>query len=253
MQDKTNSVLGIDISHYNQVTDWQAVKNYGVNFIYCKATEGTGYVDPTFDTNHKGAIAMGIPFGAYHFARPANDPTAEAKHFLSVINQYSLDLIPVLDLEITANGVDLVQWVRTFIQTMGQPVILYTGNWFIDEAGLTGLNDIPLWTSYYKETPPPDCGGWTNWTMWQYTESGNVNGIQGNVDLDVAVSLEAISKPIVNASPSMEPWLQKALIQSIQELGNKGNINNPDLWINKINKGQDISALSILLINRMVK
>ncbi|HJV46136.1 MAG TPA: GH25 family lysozyme [Bacillota bacterium] len=191
MQDKTNSIYGIDISHYNDVDDWQAVKDSGVNFVYCKATQGTNLVDSKFASFVKGAKEAGIPIGAYHFA-DLGDPVDEANHFLSVIDQYDLDLLPVLDLEKSTKDTDLEQWARTFISTVNQKVMLYTGNWYIDQYSINGLSEIPLWTSYYKNTPPYDCGGWTEWTIWQYSETGSVEGITGDVDLDVAVSLDSI-------------------------------------------------------------
>lgn len=251
MQDKTNSIFGIDLSHYNTVNDWNAIKLAGVKFAYFKATQGTGFNDPQFVNFVQGAKSVGIPCGGYHYAN-LSDPVAEAQHFKSIIDQYQLELLPVLDLEESASSVDLVQWVRTFANALDRKFILYTGNWFIEQyPSINQLSDIPLWTSYYQNTPPPDEQGWKYWTIWQYSDKASVPGIQDLVDVDYGVSLNQI---LVNGEPpKMEPWLKEALIQSITQLNQKGYISSPDLWINKVNNDQDITALPVLLINRMVK
>lgn len=200
-----SDVFGIDISNYQGNIDWARVKASGVQFAYVKATEGATWTDPMFMTNVNGARAVGIPVGAYHFARP--DQTSaidEAKHFVSLLQSVQTDLMPVLDLEEPSDpskiAVDaLVKWTRDFInyvqQATGRKVMLYTGNWFVNRYN--GLNnalcDLPLWVANYANIPaPPDCGGWTRWTVWQYASDGRVDGINGDVDVNVAVSLDAL-------------------------------------------------------------
>ena len=65
-----NSLPGIDVSHHQDTIDWAQVAGSGIRFAIAKATEGTGYIDPLFSTNRADAMAAGIAFGAYHFARP---------------------------------------------------------------------------------------------------------------------------------------------------------------------------------------
>lgn len=196
MQPRDNTdVLGIDISHYTSVSDWSKVKNAGVKFLYTKGTQGLTNTDSKVDEFVKGAKSVGIPVGIYHFAEPDKDPVAQAKHFLDVLNKYTLELLPVLDLETnpTPSSTNLVKWVRSFANTLGRKFILYTGNWFIESyPEVNQLADIPLWTSYYKDTQPPDESGWSVWTIWQYSETGKIDGIQGDVDLDYGVSLDLI-------------------------------------------------------------
>ena len=134
--------------------------------------------------------------GAYHFARPEqNDAISEAKYFVSILQSNQTDLMPVLDLEsptdpsnsnLTGNAIS--NWARSFInyvkQATGKDVMLYTGVWYINEFGISGLSDIPLWIAKYSSTPPADAGGWTAWTAWQYTDSGQISGV-GNCDVSV--------------------------------------------------------------------
>src|SRR5436309_2175749 len=71
---------GIDVSHWQGTINWNSVKNAGVTFAVCKASEGTDYQDPTFFTNWNAMHAAGIIRGAYHMGRPAVDPVAQANY-----------------------------------------------------------------------------------------------------------------------------------------------------------------------------
>ena len=73
-------------------------------------------------------------------------------------------------------------------QATGKDVMLYTGVWYINEFGISGLSDIPLWIAKYSSTPPADAGGWTTWTAWQYRFRTNFR----RCDVSAAVSLEAL-------------------------------------------------------------
>jgi GH25 family lysozyme M1 (1,4-beta-N-acetylmuramidase) len=220
MQNKTfSNPFGIDVSHYQGTIDWAKVKAAGVRFVYMKATESTGYVDPMLKTYVAGARGVGLPIGFYHFARPNADATAQADFFVNTIKSVAGDygdLIPVLDLEEPADGSgdinQIVKWASDFIthvqQLTGKQVMMYTGGWFVNQYnGLhNAFSSLPLWMSAYRNTAPSDCGGWTSWTVWQYSDKGTVDGISGNVDVNVAVSLDAIlAKPalsVINATVS---------------------------------------------------
>ncbi|NEW06886.1 hypothetical protein GK047_12825 [Paenibacillus sp. SYP-B3998] len=209
MQNRTDTdIMGIDVSHHNGDIDWNAVKNSGVQFAYMKASEGDNFKDNKFETYVKEARAAGLPAGAYHFARPTdNAPQTEARHFLDTLKtgmpDYG-DLMPVLDLEAPteasqSNGEFISNWARSFIsviqQETGKQVLLYTGNWFVNQFDNlnNALKDIPLWIANYSNIQaPPDCGGWTRWLVWQYTEKGTVSGIEGHIDMNAATSLAAL-------------------------------------------------------------
>ena len=75
---------GIDVSHWQGSINWTSVKNAGVDFAYIKATEGTAYKDPQFNTNYPAAYHAGVIRGAYHFARPGSSSgAAQAEFFAS--------------------------------------------------------------------------------------------------------------------------------------------------------------------------
>src|SRR5258708_3344786 len=65
---------GVDVSHYDGTIDWVAAHGAGIDYAFMKATESTGFVDPTFAANFKNAKAAGVIPGAYHFFRGNVDP-----------------------------------------------------------------------------------------------------------------------------------------------------------------------------------
>ena len=147
-------VLGIDVSAYQRSISWKAVKEAGVEYGFVKATEGTGYVNPTYERHRNAARRHGIPVGAYHFARPDSDdgPLAEADFFLEVAAPGQGDLLPVLDFELAGMGpAKLRRWAKDWLKRVekriGQPPILYTYSAFwtstVDNA--VGLSRYPLW------------------------------------------------------------------------------------------------------------
>jgi len=209
-------------------------KQSGIQFVYAKVSEGRGYTDPFFSGNVNKAKAAGIPIGGYHFARPSlNTAIQEATFFVQLLSATNTDLDPVLDLEDTnfnGTAAELVQWTRDFVKHVtketGRQVILYTAKWYADRYnGFNNqLSDLRLWCARYADpqtTIPPDFGGWTQYTIWQYTDSGQLNGVRGNVDLDYAVSLQALGyRPSTHVSITKEA-AEKVIkvLQSIWAIG----------------------------------
>jgi GH25 family lysozyme M1 (1,4-beta-N-acetylmuramidase) len=191
---------GVDASHHNGTPDWAAAKADGVRFAIVKATEGQTFVDNQYTMNRASADSLGLPFTAYHFARPdstANDAVLEANHFLDTAGLRRHHLLPVLDLESTG-GLGpraLRRWVKAWLarveQRLGVKAIIYTspsfwvermGNsrWFAD-------NGYRLWVAHWgvsRPTVPAQNWGGRGWTLWQYSSCGSVEGFRGCVDLD---------------------------------------------------------------------
>jgi GH25 family lysozyme M1 (1,4-beta-N-acetylmuramidase) len=201
-------IEGIDVSHWQNTIDWAAVAGAGKRFAFMKATDGqldasgAMYVDPTYATNRAGATGNGLVIGAYHFARPdatPGDAVAEADHFIDVAGPAAGDLLPVLDLEQTGGlgPAALQRWVEGFLGEVyartGVRGIIYVSPAFWSNK----LNNTPAlanegyrvlwiahWTSASQPTVPAANWAGSGWTFWQYTSSGAVPGIAGNVDLD---------------------------------------------------------------------
>ena len=189
---------GIDVSHWQGAIDWTKVKAAGKTFAIAKATEGVGFKDDHYDRNKAGAMGQGIKFGAYHFARPENDPIQEADWFVNNAGIQHGMLIPTLDLERTGgrSTTELTSWVKSWVQRVDarlgvKPMIYvspsfwrtYMANtrWFADNGYAI------LWVANWGVTSPSvpgDNWGGRSWTFWQYTSDGTVPGISGRVDLN---------------------------------------------------------------------
>ncbi len=184
---------GIDISQWQGTVNFATVASSGIQFIICKATEGMTFTDPKFTTNWPAIKANNMVRGAYHYGRPNTDPIAQARHFYRTVKPSSGDLPCVLDIEATdgQTPAQVRYWIQRFCQElrqrMGKPPMIYCGYYFWrDNAGNSPYNyNCPLWMPRWGVSNPfPLPSAWTNWTMWQYTATGSVPGITGNVDLD---------------------------------------------------------------------
>ncbi len=187
--------LGLDVSHYQGTIDWATVARQGFRFAFAKATEGTTWTDPEFAANWAGMQAAGLLRGAYHYYDPGSDPAGQADHFLATVwpNGGQLapgDLPPVLDIEDMGSqtGVEIVQGIEAWLSRVRQATqcspILYTNRTFWNELGSAQFGAYPLWIAEYGVATPVLPAGWQQWRLWQYSETGSVAGITGDVDLD---------------------------------------------------------------------
>lgn len=171
-------IEGIDVSRWQGAVGWPKASAAGARFAWCKATEGTGWIDPRFNENATGAAAAGLLVGGYHFYKNDLDPLAQARHFAQVCARYKLTLPPALDFEDTASPADPAA-MQTFCgevwRLMGRPVI-YTAAWWWNRSRLGGsqpwASRYPLWVADYEGavSVPTD---WTDWTVHQHTSSGH--------------------------------------------------------------------------------
>ena len=182
------SLDGIDVSHWQGSIDWAAVRGSGVDFAFIKATEGGTYTDPRFARNWAAAADAGVMRGAYHYFRPNVDPVTQAENFLRAARIGPNDLPAVLDVE-TSDGVAgdaLLRAVRTWLETVeratGKRPIVYTYPDFWNRYASGPVGPYPLWIANYGRDQPLVPIGWTDWTFWQYTSTGRVPGIVGDVD-----------------------------------------------------------------------
>ncbi|ADD43078.1 GH25 family lysozyme [Stackebrandtia nassauensis] len=187
---------GIDVSRYQGDINWKKVRGGGIQFAWIKATEGTSYIDPKFAANYKGAYGAKVIRGAYHFARPGNSSgTAQARYFARHGGAWSADnrtLPGALDLEAGCHGLSKKQmrgWISDFHSAYksktGRHVVIYTtASWWSSCTGnWTGLaKKSPMWVAHWGASSPSVPHGWATWTAWQYTSSGSVSGIAGDVD-----------------------------------------------------------------------
>jgi lysozyme len=186
---------GIDVSMFQGSVDWPTAA-HTVSFAVCKATQGTTWVDPTFNAERVKAIhAAKIRFAPYHYADNSSaDGFAEAEHFVKTAKKAGWkpgkDLPGVLDIESGTGGRAGVRFVRRFVkryrQLTGNRPIIYTGSFWRDALGNPAvLSRCPLWLAAYTST-------WHGWIprawrkphIWQYTDGFHCPGVASPCDGD---------------------------------------------------------------------
>ncbi len=186
----STGISGIDVSYYQGDIDWQSVKDAGTVFAFARATYGTTKVDPKFSTYWPAIKNVQLIRGAYHFYIASEDPVEQANLFLSTVGTLSSgDLPPTLDLE-SGSGTssslvsDVQTWLNIVEQKLGRTPIIYTGPSYWNDNMNSDFGKYTLWVAEYGVSTPKSVNGWSNWTFWQHSESGSMNGIDGPVDLD---------------------------------------------------------------------
>lgn len=231
------ATLGIDVSKYQGTIDWGQVKASGVDFAmvrvgYRAKTTGILYEDPGARYNLQEANANGIQTGAYFFSSAVTQEEAreEAEWVASFIAKYKITYPVAYNCEdfqspdSRQNGLSMeerTQIACAFLDTVaakGYTPMFYAsrnemeGNaqWNMDTLG----SRYKVWVSQYPEKPFPETPK-SSYSrahdMWQYTSKGQVAGIRGNVDVNVAYfgySEEAEAKDknpaqIVEANPEV--------------------------------------------------
>ncbi|AXI29434.1 hypothetical protein CIB87_10580 [Priestia megaterium] len=192
------NVLGLDVSHHNGDVEWKQVAAAGYKFVYLKLTEGKSYVDKTTYDNYIAAKNAGLRVGFYHYAHCTNDPIAEVDFFLKKLGDMKADLPHCLDLEEnkglskTKVSAFAVKWMEYLQKKTGITPILYTGLSFSNSYFTSAVAKYPLWVARYAAgskrstgfTNPGESNVWSKWAMFQYTDSGKIKGISGNVDVN---------------------------------------------------------------------
>ncbi len=187
---EAGETFGVDVSNHQDEIDWEAVAGDDMTFAYMKATEGGDWVDQWFQTNWDGAAAAGLDRGAYHFFTLCRPGADQAAHFLAVAPPTEEALPHAVDLELRGNCDDrpdqdwLDRELDVFLDEVetatGQPVLLYVGNLFEERYGVREALDRPFWHRSIFKRP-----GIEGWHIWQASAKAEVDGIDGEVDLNV--------------------------------------------------------------------
>lgn len=199
------SYKGIDVSKHQGEIDWAKVAADGIEFAFIRVGNrgyGTGAIveDAQFEANIKGAISNGIQVGVYFFSQAINEEEAreEAAFVLEKIAPYKvqcpvvIDVEKVSDSEARMNQISLEQRTANtlvFLETVeaaGYEVMLYhnmeMGTLMLD---MEKFEDYSKWLAYYnKEIYYPYA-----FDVWQYSDKGKVDGIAGDVDLNISFKL----------------------------------------------------------------
>ncbi|HYO52276.1 glycoside hydrolase family 25 protein [Archangium sp.] len=188
-------VRGIDVSYYQGTINWNSVKSAGKSFAIIRVSDGTGFQDPNFNTYWANAKAAGMTVGAYQFFRPTQDPIAQADLMVNKLNSAGFaatDIPPVIDVEVTGGlaASTVISRVNTWLQRVqsrtGRLPMLYTSPGFWSGLGNPTPSPLPyLWVAHWGATCPTLPPAWGRLRVWQYSATGAVSGISGDVDLDL--------------------------------------------------------------------
>lgn len=180
---------GVDVSNHQGEIDWPAVAGDNVGFVYLKASEGGDFSDARFTDNWSGAGQVGLDRGAYHFFTLCTPGQEQAEHFLSVLPD-QMELAPALDLELAGNcrrrpgsaavRAEVDRFLDVVESETGTEVVLYVGDDWEDGYPMRAAGERPLWHRRFLRRPDVD-----GWLIWQITGFANVEGIDGDADLNI--------------------------------------------------------------------
>lgn len=258
------SYEGIDVSNWQRNIDYSQVKNSGVQIVYIKASEGTTFKDPYLEQNYSNAKANGLKVGFYHYLTATSvwQARAQADFFASVIEGKDVDCKLAMDYEeffgegkIEINEIALA-FMKRVKEITKKDVIVYSNlnnvkNTFGDDVA----NEGRLWLAYYSNTQNliNVNSSWTNYIGLQYTSSGQVPGISGNVDKD-RFSKEIFMEDIQEAEDPMNTNIINYIVKvgdtlsqialrygtTVTEIARLNNIKN----VNLIYPGQVLEVIT---------
>lgn len=197
--DTAASRTGIDVSQWNGTVDWNSVAASGISFAvvrcgYRGSSQGMLVLDPLAGTNIAGARNAGLKVGLYFFSQAVNEAEAveEASVAVQVANTYGITMPIYLDVETSGGRGDAVSVaqrtanIAAFCQTVvnaGYSAGVYANtSWLTEKINAPALAGYNIWLAQYAAAPTYSA---TAFHMWQYTSTGHVNGIRGNVDLNI--------------------------------------------------------------------
>lgn len=190
-------IKGIDVSSYQGEIDWQEMQKQQVNFAFIKATEGSYYVDQQFQRNYEEAGKTKIKIGAYHFFSYDSSGEKQAENFIKTVTNDKEMLPPVVDIEFYGEKEKNLpdkektkQELQTLLTKLEEHYqkspIIYTTEKAYHLYIQNDFEEYPIWIRnvftkpYLKDN--------RNWTFWQYTDKGQLEGYNGEekfIDLNV--------------------------------------------------------------------
>ena len=199
--DTIKTYKGIDVSSYQGVIDWKKVKASGVDYViirlgYRGYETGKICLDDYFASNIKGALAAGLEVGVYFFSQAvtASEAIQEANFVLTNIKGYNITYPVVFDWETInsttarTNGISteaLCSSAAAFCKTIAdagyKPTIYFNMSCGYLKYDLSKIKSYDFWLAEYSDKPE----FYYNFQMWQYSSSGKVSGINGNVDMNI--------------------------------------------------------------------
>ncbi len=192
------SIHGIDVSQFQGEVNWDAVKAAGVQFAMLRAGYGAGNIDEQFRRNAEECNRVGIPFGVYWFSYAYTEEGAarEADYCIEALSDYTVQYPVAYDYEYASihygesygavvNRELATALVNAFcrrVEELGYFAMYYGNLDFLNRYFDNSLRSkYALWYARYQSE-----AGLSGLAMWQYRSNGRIDGIRGNVDMDIA-------------------------------------------------------------------
>ena len=195
----TDTIIGIDVSRYQEEIDWDKVWAAGIRFAivrlgYRGYETGLLHEDSYAKKNLQGARDAGLMVGAYFFSQAITEAEAreEAQFSLEILDGFVLDLPLTFDWEAqertqSADRQTVTSCALAFCDEVEKagltPMIYFNPDHAETRLDLYQLTDYPWWLAMYDQTRDFPC----RFDLWQYTCTGQVDGIEGNVDINILI------------------------------------------------------------------
>ena len=199
---RTTTMQGIDVSYYQGDIDWNKVAASGIEFAIIRmgyrelGAAGVLATDKKFAEYMEGAAAAGLKVGVYFFSQAVNVKEAEeeAAYVLNAIKGYDVTFPVVFDWEVISSketrtqdvpGETLTEMAKAFCEKVTEagyePMVYLNQSQGMLEYDMSEIDSYGLWYAQYGDEP----GFYYDFDIWQYSEEGQVDGIEGNVDLNL--------------------------------------------------------------------
>lgn len=208
-------IHGIDVSKFQGDIDWVLARQSGVNFAYIKATEGGDHLDERFEENWNAAGRAGVLRGAYHFYYFCRTATEQANWYIENVPKDPKALPPVVDMEWNhasrtcryhPKPAVVRNEMRVYLDRVtahyGKRPVIYVTPDFYEENQLNKIRGYHFWLRSVADHPRQRYRG-QPWAFWQYTSTGVVPGIEGDVDLNT----------FAGSVPDWRDWIESNTVQ----------------------------------------
>lgn len=223
----TTYKTGIDVSEWQKTIDWEAVKAAGIEFAMIRAGYGQNNIDPQFKHNISECNRLGIPCGVFWFSYAYTEAMAirEAEYALAAVEPYKLDYPIAFDYESDSveyakkNGIEpdkahVTALAYAFCGRIEQAkyyAMIYTNPSYLSKYFDSYIpKNYDIWLAQWPSKPDPSSKPSQAGGIWQYTNSGSVDGISVRVDMDAAyydypsiIKANGLNQPA--AAPEPEP------------------------------------------------
>ncbi len=200
--DRYSYKLGIDVSHHSGDIDFQAVKDSGIDFVFLRigyrgyGESGSLNEDKMFRKYIDKAHEAGLEVGCYFYSQAINTDEAqeEAQMVLGILKDYKLELPVVFDPENVlddvartddVSGEQFTQNTLVFCNLIDEagyePMVYSNLMWEAYQFDMEKISKYPIWYADYEPTPQTPY----DFVCWQYSNTGEVPGVSGDVDLDI--------------------------------------------------------------------